>query len=446
MSAIISRQSLDPNVSLELRKLLTFKPKEDDKYQSKHAKSPPIQFWELSENELRIPYKLASAMFQCFPNWDREFPSVNIQFKNDKLRKEQVEVIEESWKQLETHTTTTIVLPPGAGKTVIGGCLTSRTKLLTAILVYRESLTIQWQKTFTDFSDASTWIVGNHSPDKIEVIICMDTRWHLIDPSIRKQVGCLIIDEAHGFCTETRAQAILAFSPRYIILETATPHREDGLYPMMDALAGQHRVERMNYKPFSITKINTGIVATREATTRGPKWSVLIQSILYHPERNAYILSLVSSNPGKKIGIFTSEVDHAELLTKMINLNDEAVCLAGNKKKYSDARVKVGTVSKIGTGWDEATSCEDFSGQPIELAIVVTSFKDPTLITQVLGRAFRSNEPYIIWLVDNDPIFRRHWNNVDKWVNSLETKVTMSSITLTPTIEMDDGKEEEMDE
>ncbi len=108
---------------------------------------------------------------------------------------------------------------PGFGKTILGASLASRVKLMTVILVHREILTVQWKKTFEDFTTAKVWIVGEKNPpSECDVIICMDTRWHLIPKFMKDACGFLIIDEAHAFCTPTHVGCLLAFHPKYMIL------------------------------------------------------------------------------------------------------------------------------------------------------------------------------------------------------------------------------------
>ncbi|MCJ7636187.1 MAG: hypothetical protein MUO21_01720, partial [Nitrososphaeraceae archaeon] len=123
----------------------------------------PIYLYKVESDKIHIPYFKAKELFQIAPNSDKSFPITNLTF-NGNLRDHQVDVEAEAWEQLELLGSTTLGLYPGFGKTILGAKLASRAKLLTVILVHRELLTVQWKKTFNDFTNATVWIVGEKHP------------------------------------------------------------------------------------------------------------------------------------------------------------------------------------------------------------------------------------------------------------------------------------------
>lgn len=378
----------------------------------------PILFYFMEGGNLHIPYLFGSALFQVIPNLDIQYPTVHVNFKGS-LRENQVAVEKEAWEQLQTKGTSTLGLYPGFGKTILGARLSSRTNLVTVILVHREILTTQWKKTFEDFTTARVWIVGeNNPPSMCDVIICMNTRWHIIPASVRNQVGFLIIDEAHAFCTPTNVGCLLAFHPKYILIESATLERDDEMEAMIYAIAGEHGVFREFNSTFNILKINTNTVPERKLNRAGDiDYLTLVSSTLFNERRNNIIADLTVQNSTCKILILTSLVDHALLIHKMLIARGiHSDCLCGSKKCYQDATVLVGTISKIGTGFDQATFCPTYDGRPFDLLILVASIKKTSVLVQNIGRLFRSRKvPTLFHLVDRDDIFKSHWYRCRKW-------------------------------
>jgi len=51
-------------------------------------------------------------------------------------------------------------------------------------------------------------------------------------------IDLLILDEAHLLCTQNNLNRLLALEPKYVIVLTATPERDDGMEKILTALAG----------------------------------------------------------------------------------------------------------------------------------------------------------------------------------------------------------------
>lgn len=420
MAYAISRSKISEEASEIIRKKLMFKPEvPNSRYNQGNSNKDPILFFSRDGDIIHLPFLFSAALFKICPNMDILYPSTNLSFTGS-LRENQIAVENEAWVQLETYGTSTLGLYPGFGKTILGAKLASRAKLMTVVLVHREVLCFQWKKTFEDFTNAKVWIVGEKNPPPIcDVIICMDTRWHLLPPKFRDTIGFLIIDEAHAFCTPTHVGCLLAFHPKYILVESASLERDDKLEEMVYAIAGIHGVFRDYNLPFTVLKINTGVAPVRKMTRFGnTDYNALLQNTLYDPLRNQIILDLVLHNSTFKILILTSLVDHALLLhNSLLKMGITSDYLCGSKKDYQDATVLVGTTSKIGTGFDQANFCSTYSGKPFDLLILVTSLKKYSAICQNIGRVFRCRDkiPTVMHLVDNDSIFKSHWYKARKW-------------------------------
>lgn len=381
------------------------------------SQEEPVQFYNAIDDVVHLPYLFAASLFQIIPNDKIQYPPVFIEFTGT-LRDNQVSMVAEAHEQLQKYGTTTLALPPGTGKTIIGAKLNTMLHLLTVILVHREILTIQWKKTYTDNTNASVWIIGEaNPPTKCDVLICMDTRWNQIPIAYRDAIGIVIIDEAHAFCTRSRVPCLLAFHPKFIIIETASLERDDEMHNMMYAMVGKHGIYREISNPFYIMKINTNTIPEIKQNKMGSTdWPVLLNSSLMNPRRNRIIINLVTKNLNRKILILTILKEHADYLyNELVKLEVPCDWLYGNRKKYVDATVLIGTISKIGTGFDPATSCPTYDNRPFDQLILCQPMKKYNMLIQNIGRAFRAKYPSIQCLVDSNSILEGHWNITKSW-------------------------------
>lgn len=433
MAFQIDYSSIPDNYRKYIKKNLTIKSSNTFNPFSPDEKILTVEFYTLLDGKLHLPYLFASTLFQIIPNINNHFASVPINFTGQ-LREYQLSVENEAFHHLETYGTTTLSLFPGFGKTVLGASLACRFKLLTVVLVHREILADQWEQTFHQNTSANVWIVGKKAPSSVDVIICMNTRFNLIPGWMRDLCGTLIIDEAHAFCTRGNVNCLLSFHPKYIIIESATLVREkDGMERMIYAMVGDRSIIRENIKPFTVLKINTGVVPKRKLIGWNKRldYPLFTRSTLMNNERNAYIIKTVKNNTNKKILILTSLVDHTMLLWEMLKTEKiESEYMCGKKKKYTDSGVLIGTVHKIGTGFDPASACPNFSGQHFDLLLLVCSFRQTAALVQYVGRALRSDSPNVMHFVDDDDIYRSQWRVNKKWYISCGATIMEYDVNL----------------
>lgn len=418
MALVFPRSSFGAINSEMVRQHLCFQAPPPDPRRPDEA-PPPILFYDIEGPNIRLPLFYGAAFARASNIQPLPSTHATAKFKfTGTLRDYQVEIAGEAWGQLQEHRTTTLAVYPGAGKTIIGAELAARAGLLTVVLLPpREVLCGQWKKTFCDHTTASVWIVGEPQPAEANVIICMSSRVDQLPAAYRACFGFMIVDEAHMHCTPGGVHPLLAFSPRYIVAETATLERTDGMHAMIHATCGAHSVVRKMEKSFTVTKVMTGIKPARQMTYQGRvDWAALERSLVNHAGRNALIVDIVAANASYKVLVLTSQIAHARQLHAAIKARGIPTdYLVGGKKTYSDSRALVGTMSKIGTGFDEATSCPDYSGERINLVILTCSIKKHARLEQNVGRAFRSESPNVIHLVDDDTIIASHWTSSRKW-------------------------------
>ena len=417
MSVRISLDKLNEQQRKLIREYLYLQPKNMNFMQNKFnqtSKDPILLFWvDKPNNQIILPYTFANSLFGYHVNTNIEYPLSKYNFLG-KLRDYQVPIIDQALSQLKEKGTTTLLLGTGAGKSIISACLGSHLEGIVLILVNRETIQKGWVETFAKETDAKVWVIESRLkiPQECNVIITMDGKFEKIPWAIRKMVSVLVIDESHMFCTATQVPVLLGTQPKYIIACTATLERPDDMHQMIYLIAGTHNVQYKSDKFFSVYRLFTGIETEIGVTKQGSSdWPKLVKDLAFNPIRNAFIIDLIEKNKDHKIMVLTWNADHVNFLTDLLKERGESVDkLVGNKSKYIDSRVLIGTLSKVSTGFDAKNVATDWDGADIDMLILAGSTKSHNLHIQSVGRAFRASNPTIIDIVDDNRISKSHWN------------------------------------
>lgn len=430
MALAFYKEDLTEEFKNQVRRNLYIQPKPSFVQRKFGAANTENWNWYLDlPNELRVPFAIGYIYQKQYPNLKRiprpKHARIQTTFTGT-LRPHQIPIVKEALDHLLKLRTTTLGIPTGQGKSIMAAYLACKMKYLTAIFVPRESLMDQIADTFTSCTNARVWRVGKDFPDECDVIVCMNTRSHLIPKEIKDQVGLLIIDEAHLFCIATAAECLLTFTPSYIIAQTATLEKRNDLHVMIYALVGKHMVFRVSEKPFWYYKCVTGCIPERKLNKAGvTDSSVYVKSLYNNDKRNKMILDLAKNygevpasagnpgKPGKNVLIVTSERAHVDKLLRLFK-EDGVECsgFCGTQKTYELNKVLIGTWQKLGVGFDQQSFHK--GSDPFEVLIFACSFRDVACLVQVLGRIFRTEEPVVINMVDDDKLSEEHWKIAEK--------------------------------
>jgi superfamily II DNA or RNA helicase len=413
MSVPILKASLTPRHKRDIQKRLFFQPEASFVAKKIGASPPPIVFYTTDRDRVYLP-SYAAREILGIDNRDRNYPSIDLEFKG-KLLDKQVAVVEQAIELLDKHGNLLLHLPTGFGKTVIATYLACKSGLIPMVLLSFASLIPSWLETFKEFTNAIPWVVGEEAPEGFNAIICMERRCSKIPEQVKDSIGILIVDECHTFYTSGRVAPLLYSHPRHIIACSATPF--SGTYSMLEALVGPYKVERKLDISFGVTIFRTGIAPNYSVTKQGyPKWSDINLSLAGNERRNRAIVDIVLLNPDRKILILSWMKDHANRLAQLLTeAGIEVAVMVGQAKTYSDSQVLIGTVGKIGTGFDEKMACPDFQGIRVNLLILSASTKSDKLLAQMSGRVFRSEMPDIVDIVDDLPLLERQLKKRLKW-------------------------------
>ncbi len=414
MSVPIDRSTLSVEEKVKISNDLTVK---IEKGSRNHKKIDLIQCYITSPRVVGVPLHYAVNVLNTTNDDINHFrPELNF---TGKLIDEQPEIVDSGLNKLAHERAFTLVASTGKGKTVMGAWFGARLNCVTCILIDRVHLITSWKTTFNKFTDGTVWIVGDEDPpEKMpNYIICNNLRVHKIPEHIRVEISLLIIDEAHKFCTKQRFEQIMIFNPIYIISMTATPNKDDGSFEIINKFSGTYERRYSSNKRIKVFRVNTPLEYSRVINEKTKKldWSVIDEELHYHPVRNGILLNLILSNLDRKIMVFSGRVDHVDLVIDALK-HFKVKCdkMSRNKKTYSDSNVLIGTSSKIGEGFDEATFCPNFSGIHIDMIIIFNSYRSLIRLEQNIGRS-RADFPTIYHIVDKDSIIYNQWLGLRKF-------------------------------
>lgn len=470
MSVSISIDDLKKDEIMDLIKKLTLVPydkyddemKKSGKYNPFPSKPPePISMYitDPETRRVRVPYKFGCDFLKNHKiNNKNNFMKIidDEDFMVD-LRPGQVKYFKKALAQLTEHNTTSLFLPPAHGKTILGILLAYMKGLMTIIYATRGNVADAWVNTIHKCLPShkdKIWYVGKKGSMEPGVyfkgikvreistlserpliegeeyiyipsfIICLDQRYDKIRPEIVERIGTMIVDEAHMFCSKSRVGCLLHVQPKYVIIETATIQRPDKLEQMMELIVGTHNVYKRSDSYYEVYKVETMVQVPEKKTARGVSYGQLCLDLGQDMYRNSIILNIIKKNPHRKYIILTISVPHVKLLEKYLTENEiDCDTLFSNKNDYSDSHVLIGTMSKMGVGFDETNACKDFKGAKSDVLIMCHSVAQWQLFEQYVGRVKRVENPIVIWLNDKNKMVRNHFRYLEDWINLTNGKI-----------------------
>ena len=399
-----------------------------------------------TEELLYLPFNYIQHTLGFKPNLKMPHQLFKSPFKGE-LRDYQVPVCEQAMKMLNMKQSTILNVYPSWGKTVGGIYLSTKLGYRTMIILASKLIKV-WTAAYAKFTpSAKVWVVEAKKkiPEEWDVVVCMVDRLHYIPCELKNTIGVLIIDECHMFCTQKRIEKVLQIHPRYIIALSATFERlNDCFHRGIEFICGKDKIIKYYEGEFRAFRYGTGIkldLSELKQNDGSTDWNKYRSTISLNEERNALIVRLTEMlvAKGLKVLILTwLNEKHVHVLLDMLKkskLNEhktddmEAVeYFSGNKKKYRDARCLVGTIGKLGTGFDEEGMCENFGGQRLNVEIIAGSLKSITLLEQMAGRVFRAKNPIIFHLVDDDGVAKSQWSTCRQWYTSERANATIKLI------------------
>src|SRR5690554_5128773 len=266
---------------------------------------------------------------------------------NLELREYQKDIIKECMDNYNTSRCNILQVFCGFGKTptslFLAYRLAKNTRTRTLILLPpNRMIRTGWTTCIQKFTDADVFVYGVHDkktdpemkrckkyhPDDCEcqierrynaqIIVATKDGAQDIPDDLMESVGHLILDEAHLLCTQQSIDQILRCTPFYVTVLTATFEKKNGLHRVMELIAGETKITRVDTKPFYIVKVPTKFqpIGYKENAQGHKDWHSVQSKFEENEERNEMLVNIVEVNKHKKTLILCYHVQHVELLAE----------------------------------------------------------------------------------------------------------------------------------
>lgn len=408
MSIKVFKKDLDKPTLIRIKQDCLITGKSDQ-----FGRPPIVNTLTETENSFYIPFNYALKI--GYKQHDN-FPIINYKMHIGLKDNIQKEIVKEAIDHLKLFNSAFLSIFTGCGKTYLSIYLAQYLGLKTAFLAHRTVLIDQFVKSVQKFTDARVQVVttnGELDPKADFYVFNMAYVSKRFDSELKewvpkkigrnKEIGTLIVDEAHLICAYEMSKAFAYFSPKYTIALTATPERPDGLDKVLDLYFGRERIIRISKDPFTVYRIPTGIEPESEYNKFGKRiWSSVIDSLSVNEDRNKFICKILDNFKDKFILILTRRVSQRDILAKMLKniIGGVTVFKAGSKSDYDkNARVLITTTDKGGVGFDDTR---------FEILLLGCDVKR---VEQYAGRLRQTpgKKRIILHLVDDDHSCNSHW-------------------------------------
>lgn len=335
------------------------------------------------------------------------FPSMLTAFTGE-LRPEQVQVEKEALKLLNSTGCSLISTYTGFGKSIGAIRISCIIKLPTLIVVNKIILMKQWKESISKFCpDAKILLITpkttNNDITDHDFYIINAINIEKFGRKAFRSIGTVIVDEVHLILAEKLARCMQCLFPRYLIGLSATPYRPDGLDKLFDLYFGPNKVIRKLHRKHIVYRVDTGFKPVIEKGPNGRiNWNSVLESQADNVDRNNLIIKIVKKFHDRIFIIPVKRISQGEYLLNELTAQGESVTslLGSNQEFNKDARILIGTLSKIGTGFDHAR---------LNTLLLATDVQE--YFIQYLGRIFRTqdSECIVFDLLDNSKILMQHY-------------------------------------
>jgi superfamily II DNA or RNA helicase len=377
-----------------------------------------IQPFDLINNDIYLPFAFAIQELELKRPLRNEYPQIKLIFEGV-LRPEQKVVKEEAISFLTKTGSIIVSAYPGFGKTLLAINLSSSIKLKTLIIVNKIVLIKQWEESILKFCPTASIqkLTAKSKMKDCDFYIMNAINVEKMGKNFFKDIGNLIVDEAHLIMAETLVKSLKFICPRYLIGLSATPYRNDGLNLMLDFYFGTNKIIREMNREHIVYMVNTGFVPTVEKMENGKlNWGLVLQSQSEDEDRNILIINIIKKFEDRSILVLTKRVEQGKfLMNKLKELDEDVTSLLGDQQDYNrESRILVGTTSKCGTGFDHP-----------KLDTLILAADIDAYFIQVLGRIFRRKDtvPIVFDLVDNNGVLIKHFKNRKEVYNKIGGKI-----------------------
>lgn len=341
---------------------------------------------------------------------------LDVLFKG-KLRNEQIPAV----KELVQHEMGILRAATSFGKTAVAAKLIAERKERTLILVPKNDLLTQWEKSLKSFltilnppvkregkrvNKTGIGLLGG-SKDSVCGLIDIATFQTVSSrmPEYIKDYGMVIVDECHHVAADSLEKVMQAVKPRYVYGLSATVKREDGLEKVVYSQCGnilfEYKAAELAYKrgisQFVVPRFTNAMVSV----IQGKKYNhaEIINELVNNELRNSLIVSDVTElvNKGRRVLILSDRVEHIQILKELIEQTHiETVAISGQTKglnlkeaqqRINDDTNKCSVIISTGQYLGEGTDIPY-----LDTLVLATPISWEAKVSQYAGRIARAYE------------------------------------------------------
>jgi superfamily II DNA or RNA helicase len=299
-------------------------------------------------------------------------------------------------RALLEHDNGVFVAPPGVGKTVVGICLAAERARNTLVVVHRQPLLDQWITQLSLFLGIDPKAIGQIGAGKRTPTGRLDVA--MIQSLIRNgrvddliaAYGHVIVDECHHVPAISFERVLSEVKARFVTGLTATPHRRDGLHPIIEMQLGPVRFtvdpkSQAARRPFEhrlIIRETRFTGGPMDLAVSGSGIQALYARLATDEQRNQLIVDDVvrAIQEGRSPILLTERKDHLEHLTMRLRpavrhllvlrggrIPAERRALAAQLASIPDdeSRLVIATGRYIGEGFDDGRLDTLFLAMPV---------------------------------------------------------------------------------
>lgn len=320
---------------------------------------------------------------------------------NGKLRPEQRTYRNNVVKTLNEQNVCILATHVAFGKSILAINVAYNIKLKTLIIVNRLALMHQWQESLERFvTQPRVQVLTSKS------ILDPDTDFFIVNlinlPKLKDldAIGFVIMDEVHLLVSDKLVQGLFSVSPTYLLGLSATPYRSDGLNAVLDLFFSQKCWYKKLWREHRVVVVPTGFKPEMRKMYGKVDWNFILCQQSENEARNRLILALLVEKDHNFL-VLSKRVEQIQWFERELTaLGVSNECLYDDRQPSDrECKVLVGTIQKIGTGFDK----------PHLNALVVAGDVEEYFI-QYLGRVFRRPEvvPTIYDFKDNNSLLQKH--------------------------------------
>ncbi len=285
------------------------------------------------------------------------------------------------------------VAPPASGKTVVAAYLIAKRRRSTLVLVHRAPLLEQWIAQLCTFLDLRPKDIGRigsgarRANGNLDVAMIQSLSRRGDVDEIVASYGQVIVDECHHVPAVSFERVMREVKARYVLGLTATPHRRDGLEPILQfqlgpvrfAISGKTEAEGRAFERRLVVRETAFRLAraSPDATIQD-----IYRELAKDETRNRLILSdvVASLREGRSPIVLTERRDHLEFLDRELgSAAENRVVLRGGMTTKArrlamerlsafpkaEPRLVLATGRFVGEGFDDARLDTLFLALPV---------------------------------------------------------------------------------